>query len=70
MKDFDEETLQKAHKLPLDEFGVKHINILYNAEETKIFCLLDAPNKEAIEKHHEKKYGIKCEWIMKVKTTA
>lgn len=39
-------------------------------KQTKIFCLLDAPNKEAIEKHHEKKYGIKCEWIMKVKTTA
>jgi hypothetical protein len=41
-------------------------------KQTKIFCLLDAPNKEAIEKHHDKKYGIKCEceWIMKVKTTA
>jgi hypothetical protein len=32
--------------------------------------LLDAPNKEAVKKHHEEKYGIKCEWIMEVKTTA
>jgi hypothetical protein len=23
--------------------------------------LFDAPNKESIEKYHEKKYGIKCE---------
>jgi hypothetical protein len=32
--------------------------------------LLDAPNKEAVKKHHEKKYAIKCKWIMEVKTTA
>ena len=71
MKDFDEETLQKAQKSPIDEFGVKHLNILYNAEADKVFCLFDAPNKEAVEKHYEKKkYGIKSEWIMEVKTTA
>jgi hypothetical protein len=36
----------------------------------QVFCLLDAPNKEAVEKHHGNKYGIKCDWIMEVKTTA
>ena len=36
----------------------------------KVFCLLDAPNKEAVKKHHEKKYAVKCEWIIEVKTTA
>ena len=30
MKDFDEETLQKAQNLPIDAFDVKHLNILYN----------------------------------------
>jgi hypothetical protein len=69
-KDFDEETLQKAQNLPIDEFGVKHLNILYNSEADKVYCLLDAPNKEAVEKHHENKYAVKCEWIMEVKTTA
>ena len=64
------ESSTKTQKLPLDEFGVKHINILYNTEANKIFSLLDAPNKEAVEKYHEQKYGIKCEWIMEVKTTA
>ena len=33
------------------------------------FCLLDAPNKESIVKHHEK-HGFKCEWVTEVKTTA
>jgi hypothetical protein len=32
-------------------------------------CLLDAPNKEAIEKHHAT-FGLKCEWITEVETTA
>jgi hypothetical protein len=39
--------------LPRDEFGVKVLNILYNEEVSISFCLLDAPNKEAVEKHHE-----------------
>jgi hypothetical protein len=32
MKDFDELTLQEAQNSPIDEFGVKHLNILYNSE--------------------------------------
>ena len=70
MKDFDEQTLREAQNSPVDEFGVKHLNILYNAEADKVFCLLDAPNIEAVKKHHGNKYGIKCDWIMEVKTTA
>jgi hypothetical protein len=30
---------------------------------------LDAPNKEAVVKHHEK-HGFKCDWVTEVKTTA
>ena len=33
------------------------------------FCFLEAPNIEALEKHHEK-YGIKRTWITEVQTTA
>ena len=64
----DEETLKKQQSAPRDEFGVKHINLLYNKEEDKLFCLLDAPNKEAVEKHHEKA-GVKPDFIIEVKTT-
>jgi len=53
MKGFDEETLRKwTLPAPVDEFGVKPENMFYNKEEDRFFCLLDAPNKEAIEKHH------------------
>jgi hypothetical protein len=63
-----EEDLFKPENAPRDELGVKVVNILYNLEAGAIYCLLDAPDKKAIEKHHEK-ICIKCDWIMEVKTT-
>lgn len=60
MKGLDEDILKKLQDSPLDEFSVIHLNILYNPEADKCFCLLEASTKEAVEKHHEK-IGIKCE---------
>ena len=34
-----------------------------------LYCIVDAPNKNAISKHHQK-FGLKCDWITEVKTTA
>jgi hypothetical protein len=42
---------------------------MHNKEEDKFSCLLDAPNKGAIVKRHEK-HGFQCDWITEVKTTA
>jgi hypothetical protein len=69
LKGVDEETLRNLQNSGTDEFGVTHINILYNKAEDKAFCFLDAPNKEAIKKHHEK-LGYKTDWIVEVNTTA
>jgi hypothetical protein len=55
--------------LPVDEYGVKILNIMYNRAVGISFCVLEAPSKEAVEKHHEK-YGVKCNWITEVQTTA
>jgi hypothetical protein len=52
-----------------DEFQVKTINLMYNYEADRFYCLLEAPNKQAIKDHHNK-YGFECEWITEVKTTA
>ncbi len=65
----EEEALRQAQKSPKDEFGITHRNILFNKKENKIFCLLDAPDKEAVEKHHQK-LGMKCDWVLEVQTTA
>ncbi len=69
MEGFDKEALKKAQIAPPDEYGVTHHNILYNEKENKLFCLLDAPDKDAVDKHHQK-LGIKCDWITEINTTA
>jgi hypothetical protein len=68
MKEFDVDTLKKAQDSPRDEYSV-HENILYNEKENKLFCLLDAPDRDAVDKHHQK-FGVKCDWITEVNTTA
>jgi len=62
------EMLKEFQKQPRDELGVLHQEIFYNKEENKVFCILDAPNKEAVEKHH-KKAGVKPDWIVEVKSS-
>ena len=69
MGTFDEDTLKQLQNSPRDEFGIIHKNILYNKDDDKIFCILDAPNKETVDKHHNKA-GLKCESITEVKSTA
>ena len=49
-----ESTVKELQKSPPDEFGVMHLNILYNRSADLCFCFLEAPNREAVEKHHEK----------------
>ncbi|MDX6232344.1 MAG: hypothetical protein QOH68_1328 [Nocardioidaceae bacterium] len=34
-----------------DEFGVRQIE-LYHNPEGKVYCLLEAPDEEAVRKHH------------------
>ena len=62
---FSEDNLKELCKSPPDEFGVTHVNLLYNKESRVCFCLLQAPDIDAVEKHH-KKADIQCEWITEV----
>lgn len=68
MKPYTADELKKLQKSPPDEFGVSHHDILFSEKDNKIFCVLDGPNAEAIEKHH-KKTGIKVDWVHEVKST-
>ncbi len=69
MKPFSDEQLRKLVSEPRDEFGIVHRDILFSEKENKTWCILDAPNKEAVEKHHAKA-GIKCDWIYEVETAS
>ena len=62
---FKEDHLKELVNSPIDEFGVKHINLIYNDKNDVCFCVLDAPDHESVVKHHDK-VNIQCEWIMEV----
>lgn len=66
---FNEEQLMKLQASPVDEFGVKHLNILYNYEANVVYCLLEAPSRKPVEMN-QAKLNCKCDWITEVKTTA
>ncbi len=68
MKPFTANVLRRLQKAPRDEFGVTHHDILFSEKENKIYCVLNAPNREAIYKHHAKA-GIECDWIHEIRST-
>ena len=41
-----------------DEFGVRQVELFHNTDG-KVYCLLEAPNAEAVRKHHEV-LGVPC----------
>jgi hypothetical protein len=41
-----------------DEFGVRQVELFHNPDG-KVYCLLDAPDAEAVRKHHEA-LGVPC----------
>jgi len=41
-----------------DQFGVTQVE-LYHNPEGKVYCLLEAPDAEAVRKHHEA-IGVSC----------
>lgn len=65
---FTERQLMDSQKSPRDEFGVDVVNILYNYEADIMYCILDAPSKEAVKKYHAK-LGYSCDSIIEIKTT-
>ena len=69
MGGYTDDDLKKSQKEPRDEFGVKVLNIFYDTESGMIFCLIDAPDRLAVERHHAK-FGVKCDWITPVKMTS
>jgi hypothetical protein len=50
-------------------FELRSSMFFYDIDSGMVYCLLDVPDRCAVEKHHSK-FGIKCEWITPVKMTA
>ena len=59
-----------AHKKYLeiqDEYGVKYHRYWYNEETGMVFCLAEAPSKEAAEAVHQEAHGFTADEIIEVK---
>lgn len=64
------EALADAHKKDLEvqgKHGVKYINYWFNESTGTVFCLCDAPSKEAAEAVHREAHGGIADEIVEVK---
>jgi hypothetical protein len=64
-----EQELKQAQAAPVGQDGVRALNIMHNQNENKLFCMTEAPSREPVDKDHQD-LGMKCDWIIEVKTTA
>lgn len=61
--------LAEAHQKDLEvqtKYGVSYIDYWYNTEEGAIFCLCEAPNKEAAEAVHRESHGNGADEVIEV----
>src|SRR5215211_4129471 len=50
-----------------DEYGVKYVKYWFNEDTGEVFCLAEAPNKEAAEAVHREAQGLMADEITEVK---
>jgi hypothetical protein len=58
-----------AHRRDLEvqaKHGVSYLKYWFNAETGNIFCLVEAPSKEAAEAVHREAYGLVADQIIEV----
>ena len=60
------EAVAEAHKKDLEVQDEYH-RYWYNEETGEVFCLAEAPNKEAAEAVHREAHGLVAEEIIEVK---
>ena len=63
------EAVVEAHKKDLEvqgKHGVKYLDYWYNEDEGTIFCLLEAPSKEAADAVHREAHGLVADEVIEV----
>jgi hypothetical protein len=53
-----EQITQDTKDSKSDEFGVRQVELFHNTDG-KVYCLLEAPDADAVRKHHEA-IGVPC----------
>lgn len=70
VEDIDKEKLDEAHKKDLavqGRHGVDITNYWYSEKDGAVFCLCEAPTKEAFAAVHREAHGMEADEIFEVK---
>ena len=63
------EAVAGAHQKDLEtqgRYGVKYLQYWFNEETGKVYCLVQAPDKEAAERVHREAHGLVADEIYEV----
>ncbi|UCC85638.1 MAG: DUF4242 domain-containing protein [Anaerolineales bacterium] len=64
------EAVTEAHRRDLEvqeKYGVKYLRYWYDEGTGRVFCLAEAPSKEAAEAVHREAHGLAADEIVEVK---
>lgn len=64
------EAVTEAHQKDLEiqkKYGVKYLHYWFNEADGTVFCLCEAPSKEAAETVHREAHGLVADEIIEVK---
>ena len=63
------EAVAEAHRKDMatqDQYGVKYHRYWFNPESGRVFCLVEAPTKEAAERVHREAHGLVADELIEV----
>jgi hypothetical protein len=63
------DAVEHAHQKDLEVQGshdVQYLKYWFNEEDGKVFCLIDAPSKEAAEAVHREAHGLLADEIVEI----
>lgn len=66
----DPKAVEEAHRKDLqvqDQYSVKYLKYWVDEKEGKIFCLCEAPSKEAAERVHREAHGLVADELHEVR---
>lgn len=69
MANITPELLEEAHKRDLEvqeKYGVRYLKYWYDLATERVFCLVEGPNKEAVEAVHREAHGNLADEIIEV----
>ena len=64
------DAVAKAHQADLntqEKYSVKYLRYWFDEQSGKVFCLIEAPNKEAANAVHREAHGLLADELIEVK---